>query len=849
MLKLTIRSILSNKVRFFMTTLVVTLGVTFVVASFALADSLRDTFGQLGVDISQGTDIQVRAVDEFGVGDDGNGLPVPEELLDTILAVDGVEAAAGGLFVFGTFPTDGQGESPTSQGPPSAASNWTEDEELSQLFLLDGRRPMGLGEFALGPKSLEDYDYQLGETYTIESQATGKYEMELVGVIQFGFPDDASLGSTQVVLDEDTAQLITGYDDSYQVIGARVAEGADPEKVLAAVEAALPDGYEALSQQETIDDFSEGFESFLGPFQTVLLVFAFIVLFVSTFIINNTFNIILSQRIKELGLLRAIGATGKQVRRSVIGESVIVGIVATILGLGLGILGAMGLRAVIESFVGDFAEGSIPLRLRTVIWAMGLGIGFTVAASLIPALKAARVPPIAALRDDITLSSRSNRGRTVFGTILAVLGVGATAFGLFGSLGTTGTLSLIGFGAAVVFVAVGVLGPLFAGKAASAIASPLPRILGTPGVLAKQNSARSPRRTAATAIALTIGLALVTTVSVVAASLQTSIENTLDATVAGDFVIYNDGGLGLPPTLAESLQGVDELDAVVRERPETVRLAGEITDLEGSTMDLVEKVVRLDVSEGSLSDGDPRSRIAISRDYATGNGVGIGDTLPIEFAEGGSTELSVVAIYDDDTWYGDYFVDIALLDELGFQAADGDLLLSLADGVETETARAAIEDAMGVSAVAKLQTRDEAIGSIKSQIDVVLIMATIFLALALVIALVGIVNTLTLSVFERTREIGLLRAVGMTRSQTRTMIRWEAIVVALFGALLGVVLGFIFGFAIVQAVPDDFIGTLVVPWLRIAIFLVVAVLFGLFAAVLPARRAARMNVLDAIAHA
>ncbi len=844
MLKLTVRSILSNKVRFFMTTIVVVLGVTFVVASFVLADSIRDEFSDIGQEVTAGQDVIVRGVTAFGDFTDDQGVNVPESLLDTVRAVPGVDVAEGWVFV-PAQPIDGSGVDVGDDfGPPRFAHFWTEDEQLSNLFLIDGRRPVGPNEFAIDPTAFAENDFEFGGTYTVTTP-TGNHDFELVGTIQFGFPDDATAGLVRTVFDEDTAQQVLGFEDSYQLINVRADEGLDPEALLVTMQAALPEGFEVVSAEQAAGEFSDAFEAIIGPIQTVLLVFAFIVLFVSTFIINNTFNITLGQRVRELGLLRALGATGRQVQRSVILESLIIGIVATVIGIGLGILGAAGLRTAASALGADLASETLPLRLRTVIWAVLLGVGFTVAASLIPAFKAASIPPIAALREGLSLSSQSNRARSIFGSILAAVGLIATGIGLFGSLGTTGTLSSLGVGAAVIFLAVGVLGPLFAGRAVSAISAPLPKLFGTPGALARENARRSPRRTAATAIALTIGLALVTTVAVVASSLRTSVNNTLEETLAADFVVSG-GQFGVPTPVASALNMIDSVSAAVPERFETVRFNGDVTDVEATDMANSEHVVELGEITGSLTDGDPASRVAISADYADDKSLGLGDLVPIEFRDGSTRELSIVAIYSKDTWYSNRFVDLALYDELGLNQFDGNILL--ASTGDTDQTLADVELALSEFPQLEVQSRADLIAQLQSFVDIILALATVFLALALFIALVGIVNTLTLSVFERTREIGLLRAVGMTRRQTRKMIRWEAVTIAVFGALVGLVLGFIFGFAIVQAVPDDFIGTLTIPWIWLVSFLVTAVVFGLIAAYFPARRASRMNVLEAISY-
>ncbi len=848
MLKITLKSILDNKIRFFLTTLTVTMGVTFVVASFAVADSLRDTFEGLSADINEGTDAKVRADRPFGGIDDSVPLPVSLDYLDDIRAVDGVASAAPTYFVFDppVYPTDGSGnEVRTFNGPPTAALNWTEDEVLAQMYLIEGERPEGLDEFAVGPIEFADFDFVIGETYTI-TLPEGTREMQLSGVMQFGFPDNAAVGAVLTVFDQVAIQQLMGFEGVAEEINVRAEDGVTSEELVERLQAALDDDVEVITGQEATDEFNDAFGSIISVIQTVLLVFAFVVLFVSTFIINNTFNIILGQRIRELGLLRAIGATGKQIRRSVLGEALVVGIVATIIGLLLGFVGALAIRALIEAAGGSLPDAPLPLRIRTVIWAVALGVGFTLLASLVPAYKASRIPPIAALRSDGVGDEGNAKLRYLFGGLLAVLGIALTAFGLFGASGTRNVLSLLGGGAVIIFLAIAILAPLFAGQAVSALASPLPALFGSTGTLARGNARRSPRRTASTAIALTIGLALVTLVSVVASSLKESVDRQLQQVVAGDFLITSeDGNTGLQTNVVDALEGADGIATVVPERSEFVQILGEESQLDGVSLDTVDQVFDFQLSEGSFEGVDVATSIAIARSYAEDNELALGSTVPVTFFSGVSRDLSVTAIYDEDAFYS-YIVDNALLEELGVVRSIDDVVVNVDEGLTEDQGRAAIEAATAGLAV-NIQTRDEVIGSFKQAIDIVLGIATVFLGLALFIALIGIVNTLTLSVFERTREIGLLRAVGMTRRQARRMIRWEAVVIALFGALLGVLLGVAFGAAIVGAVPESFIDRLTMPWGRIIVFVVVAVLFGLIAAIFPARRASKMKVLDAIA--
>ena len=308
MLRLGIKSLLAHKVRFALTASTIVIGVAFVVAAFVTADSLRSGFDQLAEDINTGTDYTVRGELPFGDVFDAAPPPVPAELVDDIAAVDGVEIAAGGFFVDGVIPVDGSGEPVTTFGPPTAGSNWIEDESLSQFYLIDGRWPVGIGEFALDVNSFADYDFELGGAYQIVTP-TGPREFTLTGTAQFGFPEDAGVGAIFSLFDSLTAQEVLGYPGEFTAISVRAEAGADIAEVQTRIEAVLPDGVEVITAEESADEFSEGTETIIGPFQTILLVFAFIVLFVSMFIISNTFNIVLGQRVRELSLLRAVGAT------------------------------------------------------------------------------------------------------------------------------------------------------------------------------------------------------------------------------------------------------------------------------------------------------------------------------------------------------------------------------------------------------------------------------------------------------------------------------------------------------------------------------------------------------------
>ena len=854
MLRLALKSLLAHKIRFALTAGTIVLGVTFVVAAFVTADSLRSTFDEIGVDINTGKDFTVRGA--LGFGEIANAPPIPDNLVDGIRAVDGVEVAEGRFFVDGVIPVDGSGEAVSTLGGPLAGVNWLEDESLSQYFLISGAWPQGLSEFAIGTETFANYDFELGQDYQVVTP-TGPRTFTLTGTMQFGFPEDAGAGVVFSVFDTATAQEVLGYEGLFNEIDLRAVPGADLEEVRDRIEAALPDGTEVISSEEAAEEFGDFFEFIIGPLQTILLTFAFVVLFVSTFIISNTFNIVLGQRVRELSLLRALGATPRQVRRSVLIESLIIGTAASAAGIGLGMLGAVGLEALFDAFGASLPEGPLPLKLRTVAWAFAVGVGFTVIASLVPAIKASRVSPVAGLQEGTGDDGGHRRlWRPILGAALAATGLILTGRGLFADFdSTTAQLTSLGGGAAVVFVAVAVLSPLIAGPVVAALARPLPRILRTPGRLARDNAARSPRRTAATAVALTIGLALVAMVLVVGQSLKDTFSDSLSSAIKADYVISTESFSGVPKTLAEDLRDSDVGTAVGLDS-DLVQIFSPVapdrieeTFITVTDIASIGEIANLGITDGSLSGIDPASAVYVHDEVADDWGLSVGDPIEVMLVSGERLTVAVGAVFSNtqQPFWGEWLIDQSLHQQTA--SADGfdDWVAVKAATTEPEASLALIEDVLSAYPQVSLEDRQQFQENAESDLNTVLALVNVFLLFALVVALVGIVNTLTLSVFERTHEIGLLRAVGMTRRQLRRVIRWEAATIALYGAIIGVALGLAFGVALSVAIPDNIIDRVSVPGAQMVGLVVVAVIFGLLAAVFPSYRAGRMNVLDAIA--
>ena len=852
MLRLALKSLLAHKIRFAMTAGTIVLGVTFVVAAFVTADSLRATFDDIGVDINAGKDFTVRGAIPFG--EIANTPPVDAALVDVIGAVEGVEIAEGDFFVDGVVPVDGSGEAAATLGGPLAGVNWT--EALSQYFLISGEWPQGSSEFAIDVQTFAHYDYELGQDYQVVTP-TGPRTFTLTGIMQFGFPEDAGAGVVFSVFDTATASTVLGLEGFFNEIDVAIEPGADFEEVRGRIEAVLPAEAEVISAEEAAEEFGDFFEFFIGPLQTILLTFAFVVLFVSTFIISNTFNIVLGQRVRELSLLRALGATPKQVRRSVLIESLIIGTAASAAGIGLGMLGAVGLEALFDAFGASLPEGPLPLRPRTVAWAFAVGVGFTVIASLVPAIKASRVSPVAGLQEGTGDDGGHRRlWRPILGAALAATGLILTGRGLFADFdSTTAQLTSLGGGAAVVFVAVAVLSPLIAGPVVAALARPLPRILRTPGRLARDNAARSPRRTAATAVALTIGLALVAMVLVVGQSLKDTFSDSLSSAIKADYVISTESFSGVPKTLAEDLRDSDVGTAVGLDS-DLVQIFSPVapdrieeTFITVTDIASIGEIANLGITDGSLSGIDPASAVYVHDEVADDLGLSVGDPVEVMLVSGERLTVAVGAVFSNtqQPFWGEWLIDQSLHQQTA--SADGfdDWVAVKAATTEPEASLALIEDVLSAYPQVSLEDRQQFQENAESDLNTVLALVNVFLLFALVVALVGIVNTLTLSVFERTHEIGLLRAVGMTRRQLRRVIRWEAATIALYGALIGVVLGLAFGVALSVAIPDNIIDRVSVPGAQMVGLVLVAVAFGLLAAVFPSYRAGRMNVLEAIA--
>ncbi|WP_436794466.1 ABC transporter permease [Actinospongicola halichondriae] len=848
MFRTTIKDLAARKLRLLTTSIAVLLGVAFMAGTLVLTDTIGATFDGLFADVNSGTDAYVRGEAAFDNADFGaQRARLDSSLADTIRSVDGVVVAEPSIEAYTQIvDKDGGAMGDPDMGAPTFGGNWLTDDSLNPFELASGRAPEAAGEVVIDQGSAKAADFAVGDRTTVITQA-GEQPVEIVGIATFGGADSPG-GASYTLFTLDAAQDALTAPGKVDAIKVVAADGVSDEQVVERIAEVVPDEVEVLTGAEITAEDQADIKEGLGFFNTFLLTFALIALFVGSFIIYNSFSILVAQRSRDMALLRAIGASRRQVLASVLFEAVVVGAIASVVGLAAGIGVAAGLKALLDGMGIDVPAGDIVITSGTVITSMIAGLGVSVVSAFFPARRAANVAPIAAMRDVAVDSSGSSRSRAVIGSVVTVLGAASIANGLFS--GGDSAIAAVGLGVMLVFLGVAVLGPIVARPLSRLLGSPLPRLRGVSGTLARENAMRNPKRTSATAAALMIGVALVGFITILASSVKASIADTVDNAFVGDLVIdsgfWADGGFN--PDLAASIAALPEVDAVGNLRNVPAEIDGSGAMLVGFDPQTMDQLFDLDVEQGSFAELGS-SEIAVQADEASDHGWELGDTVPVRFAETGVQELTIVATYGDHDVIGPYGVANAVMEANVADQFDQMVFMDLADGVDIDAGTAAVEAAVASNPLAEVQDRDAFKDSKGAEIDTILNLIYVLLALAVIIALLGIANTLALSIFERTRELGLLRAVGMTRAQLRATVRWESVIISLLGTTLGLVIGVGFGWVMVEALESEGISTFVVPGGQLAVMVVIAAMAGVGAAILPARRAARLDVLEAIASA
>jgi putative ABC transport system permease protein len=846
------KGLLAHKRRLVGTFLAVFLGVAFLCGTLVLGDTLRANFDRLFTNANAGTDVIVRHTSklEIDAGEPASqrGL-IAASVVGTVRNVAGVASAAPYVEGYGQL-LGKDGDKIGGNGPPTLAGNWIGDRALNPYRLVQGRAPRADDEVVINRGAANDGDLHVGDTTIV--QTPEPVRVKIVGIATFGAADGLGRVTFTAFTLAGAQEHLLHRTDQIVSVSVTAKRGLSQEQLLQRVQRVLPHDVEAITgAQRTTENTNEINQTFLDLFTGFLTVFAAIALVVATFSIYNTFSIIVAQRTREAALLRAIGASRRQILGSVVIEALAVGFVASIAGVvgGLGI--ATLLKSLLDAFGFSLPAGGLALEAPVVAISVLVGVLVTLVAGVAPAVRAARVAPLAAIRDVEVEPSHASIRRAVVGAFLTTVGAAVV---LAAVLGGDSSLAVAGVGALLTIIGVVVFGPVIAGPATALIGAPARRLRGITGSLGRQNAMRNPRRTAGTAAALMVGVGVVTLFTIFAASLKTAIDDSVARSFTGDLVVSSGlfGGSGLSPQLATDVGRLPEVSNATGLGTGRARIGTETKTVTIADPTRLRGVLDLDVSHGSLGALGP-NQLAVSQRVADDKGWRRGTSVPITFPDGASTRFTVGAIYGARDITGNYIIPRATWTPHAVQNLDTTVLIRLANGVPLDTGRHAVQQAVRPYGAPDVQDRGEYADSLGSFVDTMLGIVYVLLALAIVIALMGIANTLALSVYERTRELGLLRAIGESRPQLRSMIRWESAIIAAFGTVGGLAVGVFLGWALVEAASQG-AGDLVAPAFtaplgRLLVLLIVGALAGVLAAVRPARRAAKLPVLQAVATA
>ena len=853
MRKVALRGLFARKLRLALTALAVALGVTLIAGTYVFTDTINSSFDEVFQTANRNVDVAITPTRIFGSDAEGSAVtpnPLPASLLEEVRQVPGVALAAGSVFEMGQI-YDKDDDPLITTGAPMFISD-TSPRRFDAFVYVEGHPPSGPREVALDKFSADKAGYELGDTVKLSGEGPQE-PFRLAGIAKFGEAD--SLGGAAVaIVTPPVAQRVLDLDDEFTTIQVAAEPGTQPTELAAAIRAVVPARVATVrtGEQQAASD-SQDIKDNLSFLRTFLFVFAGIALFVGAFLIANTFSITVAQRAREFALLRMIGANRRQVLRAVVGEAFVIGFVGAVVGFLAGFGIAPGLKALFKLFGADFPASGIVLLPRTVIVSLLLGTVITLVSAFAPALRATRVSPIAALTDSATLSKgRSARWRTPLAAAVAVLGIAILCLGLFGSASGGDAAALVGIGAAVVFIGVGLLASHVVRPLSLAVGKPLEALRGVSGRLARENASRNPRRTASTSAALMIGVALVAFMTIFAAGLKASIADAVDLGLKGQLLAQTTNFSPTPAAARDVLAAVDGVETVSGVRFTKAIVAGEgrpnVTGVDPETIGDVFNVDWVDGSAATLGALAP-GEVLLSQRWSEDHDRGVGDTLRVTTPTGARLTARVAGVYDDDAnLLGALTFSNDVLASSFNVRGDAFLMATTAPGTDGDEVKQ-LADRVVSAAVPSIEvlTKDEFVERQEGQVNQLLALIYVLLALALLIALFGIVNTLFLTIHERTRELGMLRASGTSRRQVKRMVRYEAVITALIGAVLGVVLGAIF--AVLVTIPLKSEGfKIAIPVGQLLILLVVAGIFGVLAAIWPARRAAKLDVLNALAY-
>ncbi|WP_225839504.1 ABC transporter permease [Streptomyces sp. NK08204] len=854
MLKATLRSFLAHKGRLALSALAVILSVAFVAGSLIFSDTVTRTFDRLFA--STAADVTVQPKEELKSRiTSGAVQTVPAALRDRVARVDGVAAAYADVSVQNVVVVDSRNKNvgPTT-GAPTIASAWHVTRR-SPVKLTSGHAPHGAREALLDADTADKKHVHIGDTLTVQAQP-GTVRVRVVGIATF---TTTNPGAALVYFDPAVAgRELLGSAARATSISVDAAKGVTDPELKRRIGAEIGTGtYDLKTADEQAKSAAASLGGFLDVIKYVMLGFAGVAVLVGVFLIVNTFSMLIAQRTRELGLLRALGADRRQVRRSVLTEALLLGLVGSTLGLAAGIGLAFGLIRLMSTFGMNLKATEMVIGWGTPVAAYAVGIGVTFVAAYLPARRAAAVSPMAALADaEIAGVGKPLKVRAIAGSVVGLAGAAALA-GCAAATKTASAASLLALGVALTLIATVVAGPLLVRPVIRVLGAGFPALFGSVGRMSQRNALRNPRRTGATAAALMVGLALVGGMSVASASLSASFDRQIDKTLGADFIVQNTNFAPFTKEITDKVAATRGVGLVVRQRftPVAVQLPDgrRVKTAAAGYGPRLDDVVHLTYAQGGSAAALADGHLAMDVDFARDHHVRVGSVLPVLFPSGRQAQLTVGALTDQGTGggfgtQGGIFFGLATVEKYVPGGQDSVLYVNASPGTKAQDLRTRLEH--GLTPFPQVQVRNQADYKdlVHDQIAVLLFLVYALLGLAIIIAVLGVVNTLALSVVERTREIGLLRAIGLGRRQLRRMIRLESVVIAVFGAVLGLGLGLVWGVCMQQVLALRGLTALAIPWGTIVAVVIGSAVVGIVAALLPALRASRMNVLAAIAH-
>ena len=848
MTKVAVRGLAQRKLRAFVTALAVLLGVAFIAGSYVLTDTINKSFDDIFDVAYAGTDVAISS-STTGETDAAGPPPFPASYLGRVRQVDGVEKAAGGIFSTVRF-VDAQGDQLSSSFAPEFVSS-VAPKPFDTLTYLEGHPPRTANEASIDDATADREGFEIGGMLRIAGEA-GVKAYRIVGIQRLGDTSSGGAGTAQLTLPE--AQRLTGKEGEFDGISVKAAPGVSPEELSRSIRRVLPPRVIVETGKQAAARQSQDVKDDLSFFRIILLVFGGVALLVGSFLIFNTFSITIAQRIRELGMLRTLGATRGQILRAMLLEATVIGAVGSLIGVAAGIGFASALNAVFKGFGIDLPNTGTVIEGRTIIVSIVVGMVVTLAAALSPAIRATRVSPMAALLEAELPESRT-RGRvfTAVAVLFMVIGIALASLGVFGVLGDSGAAAgAVGGGAVVTLLGVSMFSPRLVRPLASVAGWPLEKLRGITGRLARENTVRKPGRTAVTAAALMIGLAVVVFVTVFAAGISASVSNAIERNFQGELVLQNtDGFSPISPGAARAAERVDGVRTVSSLSFAGGEYQGRNVSVSGVDTATVSDVLSLDWEQGSpkTMSSLPARGAVLDDAWASSNDIEVGNRIRIRTPLERDVILTVAGTVKDNADLLGNAVTTQETLRTQFGTRDPSMtFIRLAPGADAAAVQAAISRVVArrfptVETLNQQELKD----NLEEQINQLVAFFYVLLALAIVISLLGIVTTLALSIHERTRELGLLRAVGMTRRQVRRLVRYESVITALIGAILGTLLGVIFAALVSRPLADEGF-ELAYPVGTLLILLVLAALAGVFAAIWPARRAAKLDVLEAVAY-